>query len=533
MKLEEYEALYPPRQGLPPGAEVTRVAPSPTGRPHIGTALQALIDRALADKTGGAFIVRIEDTDRKRLDEAAVDEILEELDWLGLRPDEGPHAGGQYGPYAQSQRLELYQAAADWLVERGYAYYCFCTAERLEQVRQRQVAAGELPMYDRHCRDTHPEEVARRRRAGESYVIRMRVPDDTRIAFQDPLRGEIAFDCSQIDDQVLIKSDGFPTYHLAVVVDDHFMRVTTVIRGEEWISSTPKHLLLYQYLGWPVPRIVHTPLLRDSSRRKLSKRSGDTSIEWFRSQGYLAEGFRNFLSRIIWAHPEEKDIYSYEEFVRLFSVDDLSKAGPVVDHDLLDFISGQYLRELGPAELYAAVVEWLDRVLARGEDVILEEAQRSGRIRHEVSLEELKRFAAVFREDPHHSQRVLTVEPERFKKLGDVFLQYRFFFPDLFQPPSAETLTRQLGTAQAATEMLRAYLERYDPSDDHETWEARIREQASMAGVRAGKLFMTLRIALTGAERTPPLYEIMQVLGEDEVRRRLRLALEVLAQAAC
>ena len=527
MDLEEYESIYPPRDTLPPGAEVVRVAPSPTGRPHIGTALQAVIDRAVADQSGGLFLLRIEDTDRKRLYEAAIQEIVEALQWLGLTPDEGPHAEGGYGPYLQSERLEIYQAAAQRLIERGHAYYCFCTPERLEQVRQAQQAAGQPPMYDRHCRTLPRDEAARRLAAGEKAVVRLAVPPDTQIVFDDLVRGKIVFDSNTVDDQVLLKSDGFPTYHLAVVVDDHFMRVTTAVRGEEWISSTPKHLLIYEYLNWPVPRIVHTLILRDASRRKLSKRSGDTSIAWFQVQGYLPEGFRNFLTRIIWPHPEGKDVYPFEEFVRAFSVGDLPKTGPVVDLDLLDFINGQYMRAYTPAELYALAAAWLDAVVALGQDVGFEVSTKAERITLTLTQDDLARFAAAFKRDPAYTQRVLGLEPERFKKLGDIVLQCGFFFPELFIPPAPELLAQPLGSPERAAEMLEAYQARHRQDEPHEQWEAKVRQQAAAAEIKAGKLFMTLRIALTGSERTPPLYEVVELLGDAEVQRRLDLAIKV------
>ncbi|MHB0877761.1 MAG: glutamate--tRNA ligase [Anaerolineae bacterium] len=527
MTLNEYESTYPPRQ-LPAGAEVTRVAPSPTGRPHIGTAFQALIDRALADQTGGLFLLRIEDTDRKRLVEEAVGDILSSLEWLNVIPDEGPHVGGAYGPYTQSERLPLYQTAARWLVEQGHAYYCFCTPERLESVRQEQMAAGQQLMYDRHCACLPTAEAEERLARGEKAVIRMRVPENTRISFIEPLRGEISFDSAMVDDQVLLKSDGFPTYHLAVVVDDHFMRITTAVRGEEWVSSAPKHLLLYQYFGWQVPRILHTPLLRDASRRKLSKRTGDISIEAFRAQGYLREGFRNFLSRIIWAHPEEKDIYSYEEFVRLFSVGSLSKAAPVADYDLLDFIDGQYLRQLGPAALYDEVVAWLEWLLRRGEAVAFDEVKKGERVPRPVSPEELQRFAAAFSLDRAYSEKVLTLEPERFKKLSDIVLQYSLFFPALFGAADPDLLAKPLAGAEATAAMLHAFVESYSDADAHEVWETKVRQQADAAGTKPRHLFMAIRIAVTGSEQTPPLFEIMQILGRDEVERRIALSLKAL-----
>src|SRR5579862_8882427 len=289
MDLEQYETIYPPRN-LPEGSEVTRLAPSPTGRPHIGTALQSILDRVIADANNGIFILRIEDTDQQRVVPGAIEEIIGALQWLGVNPDEGPNIGGKYGPYLQSERLPIYQIAAKWLVAKGNAYHCFCTAERLQELRKQQELQGQMPMYDRHCRNLSPTEVELRMSHGEKSVIRLAMPLGAEIRIADSLRGDIVFAGDTIDDAVLLKSDGYPTYHLAVVVDDHFMRVTTAVRGEEWISSTPKHLILFRAFGWSMPRYIHTPLLRDAERKKLSKRRGDTSIDWFQSQGYLPQG---------------------------------------------------------------------------------------------------------------------------------------------------------------------------------------------------------------------------------------------------
>src|SRR5947209_1278606 len=323
-RLDELERRYPARD-LPPGAEVVRVAPSPTGKPHIGTALQAVIDYALASKTEGVFILRIEDTDQTRLVPGAVEEIIDALDWLGVPADEGPGAGGDYGPYVESRRLPDYRIVADWLVEHDHAYLCFCTPERLARVREAQAAAKQPPRYDRHCRNLTIEERRQRLEAGETPVVRLAMPLEGTIVYHDPVRGDIEFDAAEQDDQVLLKSDGFPTYHLAAMVDDHLMRVTTVVRGEEWISSTPKHLTLFRAMGWEPPVIVHTPLLRDAQGRKLSKRSGDTSVSWYRAQGYLPEGFRNFLTRLVWVHPDDQDVYPYEDFIEGMQVHDLPK----------------------------------------------------------------------------------------------------------------------------------------------------------------------------------------------------------------
>ena len=528
MDLHEYETLYPPRAGLPDGAQVTRVAPSPTGRPHIGTALQGAIDRAAASQSGGVFILRIEDTDRARLVPGAIADIIAALAWLGIAPDEGPELGGNYGPYVQSERLPIYQAAAEWLVARGHAYRCFCTPQRLDAVRQAQQKAGQPTMYDRHCRTLAPDEVAQRLAAGELSVIRLAMPANRNIVFEDVLRGTITFDSNLVDDQVLIKSDGFPTYHLAVVVDDHFMGVTTAIRAEEWISSTPKHIVLYEAFGWQMPRIVHTPLLRDSERRKLSKRSGDTSIAWFRTQGYLPDGFRNYLARLTWTHPEGKDVYPWDEFVRFFSVEALRATAPVADMDLLDFINGQYLRALTPAELYATMRAWLEYVAAHDEPTTFE---LSGKGDRSVILtpEEIWAYIAAFTKDPAYSQRVLALEPERYKKLGDVLATTRLFYPDLFAASSAEQIAKPLGDATQVHALLTSYHDGMRPDESHEQWEARVRTLAEQMGAKAGKAFMTLRVALTGSEQTPPLYDIVQVLGPDETHRRLDLALATLS----
>ncbi len=526
--LEILEGRFPPRANLPEGAEATRVAPSPTGRPHIGTALQAVIDRAIASQSGGRFVLRIEDTDRRRLVEGAVEEILDSLEWLGLTPDEGPGLGGEYGPYVQCERVERYQAAGSWLAAHGHAYWCFCSPERLERLRQEQEAAGLALMYDGLCRTLTPDVVEQRLAMGEKAVLRLSVPADSRIVFQDPTRGEIVFDTSTVDDTVLLKSDGYPTYHLAVVVDDHFMRVTTAVRGEEWISSTPKHVLLYRYFGWQMPRIIHTPLLRDVDRRKLSKRSGDTSIEWFRRQGYLAEGFRNFLTRIIWPHPEGKDVYSFSEFISRFSASELPKTGPVVDISLLDFINGQYIRSLSPSDLYDVTMTWLTRLCDIHQDVALETLGKTGKTVHTVRIHELDLFRRAFAKDKKYSESILSLEQERFKKLGDIVQQCGFFYPETFAHPTPEMINKPLGDAAKAAALLEKFVSSFDPSDSKESWEAKIRQIATDGNVQAGKLFMTIRIAVTGAERTPPLYEVMELLGEEEASARVRMAISAL-----
>lgn len=532
--LEEFEQQYPPRD-LPASAEVSRVAPSPTGRPHIGTALQATIDYALARQSGGIFILRIEDTDRARLVPGAVEDIIEALEWLGTPPDEGPAAGGAYGPYVESERLPLYQSVAEWLVETGHAYRCFCTPERLARVREEQIAARQAARYDRHCRTLSRQEVEERMAAGESFVIRLAMPLEGTIVYHDPVRGPIEFNAAEQDDPVILKSDGFPTYHLAAMVDDHFMRVTTVVRGEEWISSTPKHLVLFQALGWKPPRIVHTPLLRDAQGRKLSKRSGDTSIAWYRAQGYLPEAFRNFLTRIVWTHPENKDVYPYEDFIAGLRVENLPKTGPIVNPSLLDFISSEWLRTLDAARLYDTTVDWLRWLLDEyaADGVTFEVPRKQERIERHVSRDELLAFQRVFTADRAFSERVLGLEPERYHKLGDIVLQTPLYYRELFVPASQDLLLEATkGDRDLAIQLLREYLSWYAGNESPESWEQQMDAMWQAREIKRGVPFMLLRIAISGSKQTPPLHGIIDVLGPAETRRRVEGALKALESAA-
>lgn len=324
----------------------TRIAPSPTGYPHIGTIYQALFDFAFARKNGGKFIVRIEDTDRARLVADAEEKIFLSLDWFGLQEDESPRVGGVFGPYRQSERLSLYKGYAEKLIDQGNAYYCFCTKERLDEVRAKQQKDGKQPMYDKHCRIISNDEAKNKVHSGESCVIRMKVPDGTRVTFRDEIRGEISFESATVDDQVIVKGDGFPTYHLAVVVDDHEMQISHVLRGEEWLSSTPKHILLYQFLGWEPPLFFHTPVLRNPDKSKLSKRQGHTNVEWYKSEGFLPEAILNYLALMGWSHPEEKEIFDLNEFIRVVELKDLKPVGPIFDITKLTWLNSQYIMEL-------------------------------------------------------------------------------------------------------------------------------------------------------------------------------------------
>ena len=333
-----------------------RIAPSPTGYPHIGTIYQALFNFAFAKKHNGSFVVRIEDTDQKRFVEGAEQIIYSMLDWTNLIEDESPRKGGPYGPYLQSDRLKIYQEYAEKLIENKSAYYCFCSKERLAELRTQQLEKKQLPRYDKHCLNV--KDAQQRVKNGEPYVIRLNVLPNRKIWFNDLIRGKIEFDSNLIDDQVLLKSDGFPTYHLAVVVDDHLMNITYIVRGEEWISSTPKHILLYQAFGWDLPIFCHTPDLRNPDKSKLSKRHGHTDVRWYQKEGYLAEAMLNYLALLGWSHPGEKEIFSLREFINVFDLKDIRAVGPIFDVKKFTWLNGEHIRQLSDQELKLKLLDF-------------------------------------------------------------------------------------------------------------------------------------------------------------------------------
>lgn len=493
--LQDFEQQYPPRADLKPGAEIVRIAPSPTGMPHIGTAMQAIINKAFAIKSGGKFILRIEDTDQARTVPGATEAIIEALRWLGVSPDEGP--------FYQSQRLDLYKTAADQLVKSGHAYHCFCSEARLQELREKQTLAKVMPKYDGKCRSLSPAEVTQRHAAGEKSVIRMLVPSDAgKIIFHDLVRGNIEFDASVLDDSVLLKSDGWPTYHLASVVDDHFMRVTMVVRGEEWISSAPKHVLLYRGFGWQAPKFLHTVLLRDAERRKLSKRRDDTSITWFREHGYLPQGFANFLTRIMWAHPGNKDIYDLQEFAAMVTPEALPSTGPIVDIKLLNFINSKYIAALSPKELYEIFLNYL----------------REFKL-HPALQQELM-------QNREYAEHVLSLEPERNQTLAEIVDNCGFFFDCMYQAPENTALKHIDHNHAAIVTILRAVK---DASiNSAEDWTALANKIAAECNVKNKVVFMLTRLALSGKEKTPPLYEVIAIMGKDRVHKRLEQVLHSL-----
>ncbi len=468
----------------------TRIAPSPTGFPHVGTAYQSLFDYVWAKKHDGQFVLRLEDTDRARLVEGADKNIYEMLRWLGLPFDEGPDIGGPYAPYVQSERLDVYQQQVQTLLKNGHAYYCFCSADRLAEMRLKQQQQHLPPKYDRLCLSLSKAEVTEQLAQGTPHVVRMKVPQG-QTSFTDRIRGTITFQNAEIDDQVLLKSDGFPTYHLAVVVDDNAMHITDIIRGEEWISSTPKHILLYQFFGWDVPVFTHLPLLLNNDKSKLSKRKNDVSLLSYKEQGYLPEALLNFLAQQGWSHPEGKDIYSIDEMISLFTWDRVPKTGSIFSFEKMQWFNGQYIRAYS-AERLASMVEEYSR--------------------HPAS--EIK--------------RVLPLVHDRLTVLGefDELVEYLY---DTLDYDTAWLIGKNQ-TVELTRELLEAMQGRLMKLDswEQEPWESALRGLAEEQGIKAGQLFMTLRVAITFTKASPPLRESMELLGRDESIKRIELAIKKL-----
>ncbi|PIS08962.1 glutamate--tRNA ligase [Candidatus Beckwithbacteria bacterium CG10_big_fil_rev_8_21_14_0_10_34_10] len=469
-----------------------RIAPSPTGSPHIGTIWQALINYSYAKRYKGDFIVRIEDTDRKRFIEGAEKELFSALKWFSLEPLESPIYGGSFGPYRQSERLKIYQKQVLKLIDKDKAYYCFCSPERLEQARQVQVKKGLSVMYDKKCREIKSGEAIKRVEAGEKAVIRLKVPLNEKIIVKDLLRGEIEFNSQVLDDQVLVKSDGFPTYHLAVVVDDHLMEISHVVRGEEWLSSAPKHVLLYQYFGWLEPVWVHTPIIRNPDKSKLSKRHGHASVSWYKNNGYLSQAILNFLSLLGWSHPKEKTVFSLTEFTKYFDLRDLSPVGPVVDLKKLDYLNGVYIRNTKDEEL----------------------------------LELIKPFLKIKIEDSQ-LLKIIPLIKERINKLTEVEGLIDFFVNDFKLSP--EDLLVKSGTKELVKKQLEEVIKILkDVKWDLEEITRVIQDIVLKNDYHKGQFFMMLRLSLTGKKISPPLLESIDILGREKTLKRLQNSLSLI-----
>lgn len=475
-----------------------RIAPSPTGVPHVGTAYIGLFNYVFARTHGGQFVVRIEDTDQSRSHPRYEAAILRSLRWIGLQWDEGPDVGGPYGPYRQSERLALYQRYAQELVEAGAAYRCWCSPQRLEAVRQQQRQNKEMLRYDGHCRDL--DQAAAAAQHGRPGVIRLKVHAGGVTVVHDAFRAPINFDHQQIDDQVLLKSDGYPTYHLANVVDDHLMRISHVIRAEEWLSSTPKHLLLYQAFGWEPPVFMHMPLLRNADRSKISKRKNPVSLEYYERQGYLPEALLNFLGLMGWSMPDDREVFSLDEMQAHFSFDRVNLGGPVFDLQKLEWLNGLYIRQLSAADFTQRLYTQLAQP----------KAQRL------LDMDYLREITPLFQ--------------ERLPTLGAFHTMTGFLYDVPLHYEQALLVPKGRNpreTARILTEVGEV-LQRYDGAWQEAVIEATIRTYAESASWDTRDLFMTLRIAMTGRTASPPLFATMQVLGHTACLARLENAVALL-----
>jgi glutamyl-tRNA synthetase len=464
-----------------------RIAPSPTGDPHVGTAYIALFNYVFAKKHGGQFILRIEDTDRARSTPDSEAAILRALRWVGVGWDEGPDVGGPCGPYRQSERSEIYKAEVAKLVASGAAYRCFCTAQRLEEMRAASKGKSFVG-YDGHCRGVDKAESDRRAGAGEAFVIRLAMPKTGETMFTDRLRGEVRFDNTQIDDQILLKSDGFPTYHLANVVDDHLMGITHVIRAEEWLSSTPKHVELYKAFGWQAPEWIHMPLLRNADKSKISKRKNPVSLDYYRAAGFLPEALLNYLGTMGWSISGDREKFTLAEMIEVFTFDRMSLGGPVFDLVKLSAMNADYLRALDDDAVVARLRAW------------------------RLGDEYLKQLVPLVR--------------QRVQRLDELIPMTEFFFSgDLDYTPVAKDLIPKNRTAKDVADCLLGFVEALDVQRDfsHTALEAATRAYAEKIAWDAKELFMVVRMAATARKATPPLFESLAVLGRDLVRRRLRL----------
>ena len=476
-----------------------RFAPSPTGYLHIGGARTALFNWLFAHKMGGKLILRIEDTDTERLKEDSVSQILTSLKWLGINWDEGPEVGGDCGPYYQSERLDIYKKYAEQLLAEGKAYYCFCTSADLEAQREKQRAAKQPFRYARTCRDLSKEEVEQRIAAGESYSVRVKIPLEGTITVHDLIHGDVTFNMDQFDDFVIVKSNGMPTYNFAVVVDDHLMGMTHVLRAEEHLSNTPKQLLIYEALGWEPPNFGHMPMILAPDRSKLSKRHGATSVEEFRSQGYLAEAIVNYLTLLGWGPGDERELFTLNETVDLFELEQMSKKAAIYDTKKLTWMNGQYLSELP-----------LEKILPEAKAFFI----KDGLVTEDWFTAHEEYFA-----------KLVDVVRVRVKTLQEVADASTYFFKDITEYDAKGVAKHFKPESVAILEQCIAAIEA-DDVYDLATTEAAYNKIAADNDLSLGKVIHPTRLALTGRTVSPGMFDVMVLLGKEKTLNRLHKAVE-------
>ena len=475
-----------------------RFAPSPTGYLHVGGLRTALYNYLFSRNSKGKFILRIEDTDRNRYVPGAVENLISTLSWAGIEYDEGPEKGGDYGPYKQSERLDIYKEHADLLIKNKKAYYCFCTTERLASLREEQQKKNVQSMYDKHCLGLTDEEIKHNLSEGLPHVIRLNVEPGKKIKFNDHIREEVEFSSDVVDDQVLIKTDKYPTYHLANVVDDHLMKITHVIRGEEWLSSTPKHVILYDAFGWEIPIFAHLPLLLNADRSKLSKRQGDVAVEDYKNKGYLKEALVNFVALLGWTAGDDKEYYDIEELISKFSLDRVNKSGAVFNIEKLNWLNEEHLRKKTDAELLQ---------MLRTE---LKESKYSGL---DYSDEYLLNVIVVMR--------------ERVSFIKEIFEKGSYFFEE---PITYEEAGVKKRWNIQSSEILKQYAGKIEliTSPSREDYENALKDTAANLDKGNGDVIHPLRLAISGVSGGPGIFDILYIIGKEKTLSRIKTIIEKL-----
>ena len=473
----------------------TRFAPSPTGYLHVGGLRTALYNYLFARRNNGKFILRIEDTDRARYVEGAVENLISTLQWEGLNFDEGPGIDGDYGPYLQSERLNIYKDHSEKLIQNRKAYYCFCSPERLKELRDKQQKEGLQPKYDKHCLKLSEKEVEKKISVKENHVVRLNVEPGVNIIIDDVIRERVEFNSDVVDDQVLIKSDGYPTYHLANVVDDHLMKITHVIRGEEWLSSTPKHILLYDFLGWEKPVFAHLPLLLNPDRSKLSKRQGDVAVEDYRAKGYLKEALINFVALLGWTAGDDKEFYYLDELIENFSLERVNKSGAVFNIEKLNWLNAEHLRRKENSEIL----------------ILLKEELKNSR--HSVQIY-----------NDEYLIKVIEAMKERVSFVKEYIEKSPYFFE---APSSYEEAVVAKRWNDNSSDLLKKLTEKFEKlkNPSKEDYENALKETAQENGAGNGDLIHPLRLSVSGMGAGPGVFDIVDILGKEESVKRMKKAI--------
>lgn len=472
-----------------------RFAPSPTGLMHLGSVRTALYDYLMAKKSNGSFILRIEDTDQTRFVEGSIENLIESLNILGIHCDEGPEIGGEYGPYIQSQRLDLYYQYVNELLEKGHAYHCFCTKEEIEAHRQKQMELKLNPQYSGKCRSLTSEEIKAKIDAGLPYVIRLKMPNDRSFSFFDRIRGQVEIESSLVDDQVILKSDGFPTYHLAAVVDDHLMKITHVLRGEEWLPSTPKHIFLYECFGWTAPEWVHLPLLLNTDRSKLSKRHGDFSVQNYLNMGYLKESIVNFVALLGWHSAEDRELYTLEELVDEFSIERVNKSGAIFDITKLEWMNGWYMRNLDPSYIAHCAKPFFEKA--------------------GIKIDDQEKFLKVIKTARDYAGTLV-----QLVDFGKPYYQVL-----CFNDEDKEILTKD--SSVRLMNWFRVKLSQKDSWDKEELTHL-VKEGMSELGIKGKDYYFPMRLSLFGTCHGPDIPTLVDNLGTQDTIKRLDEALSII-----